>query len=212
MIAQGNLIIKLRSGNTQTLNAVWEKYKTPLLKIALLLIEDPIAAQDVIHQAFVDFAAKTHSLRITDNIARYLAVDLIRQIRKKLDRKLYEVTELDHTHPRPSAMHDNELNPAQSQQYEFLESALKHLSLDHREIIALHLFAQMKFSEIALIQNSKAKNIEAIHKQRKQSKMNFTMQNILTTPTLKKEYSQMLPQRLPRRPLRQIKHTYTSCL
>jgi len=164
MIAQGNLIIKLRSGNTQTLNAVWEKYKTPLLKIALLLIEDPIAAQDVIHQAFVDFAAKTHSLRITDNIARYLAVDLIRQIRKKLDRKLYEVTELDHTHPRPSAMHDNELNPAQSQQYEFLESALKHLSLDHREIIALHLFAQMKFSEIALIQNSKAKNIEAIHK------------------------------------------------
>ena len=90
MIEDKLLIRRLKSGDSTALARIYEKYKNHLLKIAIGLLNQRTAAEDIVHDVFVSLAQSCDKLKLSGNLKSYLAVCVAnhaRNINKKIQRK-----------------------------------------------------------------------------------------------------------------------------
>ena len=155
MLEDRRLLRRLRSGDSRALRCIYENHKDRLLTIATCLLGDLAAAEDCLHDVFVDFvasAASTAGPDVRRSLKGYLTTCLANRCRDQLRRKSQQDVPLT-KFPDPP---DTRANPAAQlidcEESTSLFSALAQLPYQQREAITMHLQADLTFRQIAHLQ------------------------------------------------------------
>jgi len=158
MIDDRQLLERLRRGDKNALRAIYARYEGALLALAGNLLDDPALAEDVLQDVLVSLVQSVHRLNIRRSLKSYLATAVVNRTR-------------DHYRRRPRQRHGpldeagrlaaDETGPVQmvirNEQTQQARAALTTLPYEQREAIVLRLHADMKFREIARLQNVSVK-------------------------------------------------------
>ncbi len=153
MIEDKLLIWKFKCGSADALRRIYEKYKDNLLKLAIPLLNETSAAEDIVQDIFVSFAQSGEKLKLSGNLKSFLATCVANRARNwNRARKLQESANPNEAELAVS----NSKRPEQwiiySEQLRRLNNALSQLPFQQREAIILHAQGRMKFKAIAELQ------------------------------------------------------------
>lgn len=148
------LIWKLKLGDKDALRQVYEKYKDNLRTIACSLLNDPYAAEDVLHDVFVSFAERVKRINIKVSLKHYLTTCVVNRVRDEFRSKQSRMVVAD----KGRLISPNSNRPDRAaiinESSRMLTKALAEIPLGQREVILLHLKDGMKFREIAKVQKT----------------------------------------------------------
>jgi DNA-directed RNA polymerase specialized sigma24 family protein len=65
--------LKCKRGSRDALGRIYQKYKTDLLILAMALLNEKSAAEDVVHDVFVTFVQSLEKFRLTGSLIRIFA-------------------------------------------------------------------------------------------------------------------------------------------
>jgi RNA polymerase sigma-70 factor (ECF subfamily) len=153
MIEDKLLVWKFKRGSSEALCRIYEKYKGNLLRLALALLNDTSAAEDIVHDSFVSFAQSSQRLRVNGNLKSYLSASVANRARNWNRAGQRRATaDLNEDMPVASSVKRPEQWIIYNEQLAQLNNALAQLSYKQREVITLHLQGGMKFRAIAKLQ------------------------------------------------------------
>lgn len=142
------LIWRLKSGNTDALGRIYEKYQSDMLAVAVNLLGDHSTAQDIVHDVFLTFAGSIHKLSIYGNLRSYLAVCTVNRCRDWIGSSK-RISSM----PADFAAQSSNLDPAgqlvASETVFRLAAAMAQVPFEQREVILLHIRGRMRFKAIA---------------------------------------------------------------
>ena len=154
------LMYEFNRGSRRALRQIYEKYKDDLVTLAVALVNDKGAAEDVVHEVFLHLAGVCGNSKLTRNLKGYLATCVAngardmncRERRRPSVAMAERAVAIDSGGPGHSAVRAEEL-------YQ-LNHCLKELPYEQREVICLHLFAGMKFRVIANVQGASINTVQ----------------------------------------------------
>jgi len=160
MLEDKRLIWQIKRGDKQALRWVYEKYKNNLLTIAVSLLHDSNAAEDVLHDVFISFAASVRQLQLRGSLKNYLIISLVNQVRDRFRKGKHHVVGLDQVGPISSDSEGPEQSAIFGEESQLLTGALAKLPFEQREVIILHLNGGMTFKEIANMQGTSISTVQ----------------------------------------------------
>jgi RNA polymerase sigma factor (sigma-70 family) len=161
MVEDRLLIWKFKHGSQEALREIYEKYRCYLLTLATALSNDVNTAEDVVHDFFVSFAQSGRKLKLDGSLKWYLATCVANRTRDKIRARQKQTAGLDETSlmcsnangPEPSAICNEELKQ--------LRSAIGQLPYEQREVVILYAKGELKFRQIARLQNVSIKTVQS---------------------------------------------------
>jgi RNA polymerase sigma factor (sigma-70 family) len=153
MLEDKRLIWELKQGDKGALRQIYMKYKDNLLTIAASLLHDTYAAEDVLHDVFVSFAAGIGRLELRVSLRNYLIASVVNRVHDRYRKKKHHVVELDKAGQIGSDSDGPVRSAIFAEELQLLADALFQLPLEQRETIIMHLNGGMKFKEIAGMQH-----------------------------------------------------------
>lgn len=161
-LREKRLIAACRRGVRGAFSELYETYVDELLTVAVHLVRDVPLAEDVVQDVFVSFARVAPTFRLTGSLRAYLAKctanqarDAIRRVKRRAESDL---TECDAIYSPGEGPLDRAI---QTEQLRQAQLALAELPYEQREAIVLRLHGQMKFREIAAVQEVSPKTAES---------------------------------------------------
>jgi len=162
MIEDKLLIWKFKRGSSDALCRIYEKYKDNLLRLALALLNDSTAVEDIVHDSFISFAQSSEHLKVGGNLKSYLAASVANRARNwNRAKKRQETTGLNEAGMIISGLKRPEQWIIDNEQFCRLNDALAQLSYQQREVIILHLQGGMKFKAIAELQGVSINTVQS---------------------------------------------------
>ncbi len=155
-----HLLKLLRHGDSSALLRLYEKYRTDLFTVALSLADDAHAAEDCLQDVFTRLAEGAADMKIRHNLKGYLISSVANRARDQLRKrtKLLEKVE-------SYGCSAGSTNPVKvligREESERLFDMLARLTYDQREVFVLHVQGEMKFREIAELQNVSIKTVQS---------------------------------------------------
>lgn len=150
------LVFQSRRGSREALTRIYEKYKADLLLLAMGLLNDKTAAEDVVHDVFLSFVRSLDRFRLTGSLKGFLLTCTANHARNwnKAQRvRLRPAGDEGGRGPSPADGRSVVQEPLESvvcnEELELLARALAELPFEQREIVMLHLHGQMTFQAIA---------------------------------------------------------------
>jgi len=160
MIEEELLKWKFKCGSRDALRRIYEKYLNNLVTLAIALLNDVGAAEDVVHDVFVSFAKGAEDFKLRGSLKAYLATCVINRARDRIRTNKRRAV-------RPAVsdlMMSDSNGPDESvicnEEGQRLNQAIAQLPDEQREVIILHLKGEMKFKEIAKLQDVSANTIQ----------------------------------------------------
>lgn len=154
------LLKLMRSGDTDALRQIYEKYRDDMFTVALSLLRDIHASEDCLQDVFVRFAGGVADLKIRRNLKSYLiscvanrARDRLRKKTIQLDCPLEELSSL-------AISSDPASNIIDCEELRRVFLAMAELPCAQREVFVLRVQGGLKFREIARIQNVSIKTVQ----------------------------------------------------
>lgn len=142
------LVIKCKRGSTEALSRIYEKYKNDMLVLAIALLNDISAAEDVMHDVFLSFTVNIEKFSLTGSLKGYLLTCVANRARNMNKTKRQQSIELNPAEP----VNSNSDEPLQAiicnEQLQQLSSAIAKIPYDQREVIMLHFQAGMTFRTV----------------------------------------------------------------
>ncbi len=150
------LVFRSRRGSREALTRIYEKYKADLLLLAMGLLNDKAAAEDIVHDVFLSFVRNLDGFRLTGSLKGYLLTCTANHARNwnKAQRVRLRSAGADGGYGPPyesggRAVADEPLETLVcNEQLEMLSGALAELPFEQREIVMLHLHGRMTFQAI----------------------------------------------------------------
>jgi RNA polymerase sigma-70 factor (ECF subfamily) len=155
------LIWRFKCGSSDALCSIYEKYEDYMLTLAVSLLNDKSAAEDVVHDVFVSFAQSAEKLRLNGNLKGYLTTCVANLARDRIRAKYRQAVELDRTKPVSSDLNGPLHSLIGDEQLQRLSYAMAQLPYEQREVITMHLQGQMTFKAIAKSQNLSINTIQS---------------------------------------------------
>ena len=152
MLQGCTLVWKLRGGDEQALRRIYQKYKNELMTAAVLLLAEPHTAEEILHDAFVSFAAGIREFHQCWRLRSHLIACIAETVRERLRLEMYQVREVERTGLAKSGSSEQEQPAAPVEQPQLLVDALAELPAAQREAIILRLQCRMSFRKIAKLQ------------------------------------------------------------
>jgi RNA polymerase sigma-70 factor (ECF subfamily) len=156
------LIWKFRSGDSNALARIYEDHRKALLRVAAGLLNQTSAAEDIVHDVFVQLAEAPDKLGLRGNLRSFLVTCVVNRARNankalRLRRtgNLEGAGELAADPPGPESW------IAADERLTKLNDALAQLPYEQREVVILHLQAGMKFRAIAKSQNVSINTVQS---------------------------------------------------
>jgi len=163
------LVFQSKRGSREALTRIYEKYKADLLLLAMGLLNDKAAAEDIVHDVFLSFVHSLDSFRLTGSLQGFLLTCTANHARNwnKAQRVRGSAGRVGSAHRFPSngeqkgghsppdegtgrALAEEPLETLVcNEQLELLSGALAELPFEQREVIMLHQHGQMTFQAIA---------------------------------------------------------------
>jgi RNA polymerase sigma-70 factor (ECF subfamily) len=156
------LIWRFRSGDGRALAKIYEDHRQNLLRIAAGLLNQASWAEDIVHDVFVQLAQSPDTLRPQGNLRSFLTTCVVNRVRnantaarRRRTGGLEEAGTLASDHPEPQRW------IIASERATKLNSALAQLPYEQREVVVLHLQADMKFRDIAKSQGVSINTVQS---------------------------------------------------
>jgi len=145
---------KLKRGNPEALARVYEKYIDAMLTLAVGLLNNRAAAEDVVQDVFLSFARSAKGLQSRGNLRSYLATGVLNRVRDRHRQLRRQAASLDASvEPvRESAGPDQAAILVEETAR--LNRAVAKLPDEQREVVLLRLKGNLKFRDIARLQQT----------------------------------------------------------
>jgi RNA polymerase sigma-70 factor (ECF subfamily) len=150
---------KLRRGSPEALARVYEKYIDAMLTLAAGLLGNRAAAEDVVQDVFLSFARSAKGLKARGSLRSYLATGVLNRVRDRHRQRQRQAVSLD-------GMADpicGSAGPAQAailvEEIARLDQAVAELPEEQREVVLLRLKAELKFRDIARLQQTSVNTV-----------------------------------------------------
>ena len=161
MLEERYLIWRFKHGSAAAFERIYEQHKNDLLKLAVVLLGDVHAAEDVVHDVFVGVARTRANLRVTGNLRSLLATSVVNRARNyRRDAYRYRDSLAKQANDDPATACQPQQWAIVSEQLQLLSEAMTQLPAEQREAVALHLGAGTSFPEIARIQNVSVNTVQ----------------------------------------------------
>ncbi len=147
MLEDRLLIFRFNLGDTRAFTRVYEKYRVELLKVAVTLLNDVQAAEDVLHDVFVTFARQSGRFQLKGSLKGYLAICVANRARDWNRSQARRQCRCVDEHPEVACNDDDPL--LTRERIVVLEQSLANLPIEQREVVVLHGMHQISFKEIA---------------------------------------------------------------
>jgi len=148
------LVLRFKGGSRTALCRIYQKYRTDLLKLAALLLNNTGDAEDTVHDVFVSFAQSADRLRLSGNLKGYLLTCVANNARNKnRANRRRQTVGMDEAEAVASESGTPEQWITYSDQLRQWSDALAKLPYEQREVVTLHLRTGMKFRQIAKLQD-----------------------------------------------------------
>ncbi len=154
MLEDQRLKWQFRRGSRDALARIYEKYLDPMLTLAMGLLNDAGEAQDVVHDVFVSFAKSAPSFGLRGSLSGYLATSVVNRVRDRHRRRCRQVMDLNGRVEPARDLPSPDDTVIYTEQAGRLSGAMAQLPDEQREVILLRLTADMKFREIAKLQQT----------------------------------------------------------
>lgn len=162
MLESRLLIWRLKSGSKEALRRIYEKYEGDLLTLAANLLVDVSAAEDVVQDVFTGFVQSIERFELRGSLKGYLATCVANRardcLRKKQRQRTIAVNEAQQVQSEADGPIQLIIN---SEELQRLRLAMTELPYEQREVIVLHLQADMKFRQIAQLQQVSIKTVQS---------------------------------------------------
>ncbi|MHC4254567.1 MAG: RNA polymerase sigma factor [Planctomycetota bacterium] len=156
MLQDKLLIIRFKRGSTEALRRIYEKYRLYLLKISAALLNDVTAAEDVVHDIFVQFAQSGNRLKLKGSLKAYLRTCVVNAVRNKVrGDQVRSYVELSEAGSIASEQNSPDKWAILKEESIKISNALVQVPFEQREVVVLHLHGDMKFRQIARLQISR---------------------------------------------------------
>ena len=161
MLEDKFLAWKLKRGNRDALARIYEKYRDDLLRLAVGLSNEKNFAEDAVHDVFLAFVRSAKQFQLTGSLKAYLATCVANRVRNANRSKQQQSIPLEEV----AALESQLKRPYQwiiyDEQFQRLTEALAKLPYKQRETVLLYLQADMKFREIAKLQDVSIKTVQS---------------------------------------------------
>lgn len=161
MIEDRLLIWKFKLGSKDALHRIYDKYAGFLLTLATALLNDVNTAEDVVHDFFVSFAQSGEKLRLHGNFKWYLATCVTNRARDIIRARKLKTVALDEADSIYSNANEPKSAAVCNEELQQLSLAMKQLPSEQREAVLLHTKGEMKFRQIAKLQNVSIKTVQS---------------------------------------------------
>ena len=154
MLEDKLLVWRFNHGNREAFCRIYEKYRDDLLRLAVSLLNEAGAAEDVVHDVFTSFIRSGGQFELTGSLKGYLATCVANRARNvnRAHRQQQNVG-LDKAGPVVSDCKRPDQWITCSEELRQLSNALAQLPYSQREAVTLYLQGGMKFREIAEFQD-----------------------------------------------------------
>jgi len=143
------LVLRCKRGSTDALRRIYERYKRDLLILAVALLKDVSAAEDVVHDVFVSFVQRLGKFRLTGSLKGYLATCVANRARNANKARRTQTVGLDAIEPVSSGSNNPHQSVVCNEELRQLSLATAELPYEQREAIMLHLQCGLRFKAIA---------------------------------------------------------------
>ena len=156
------LILRFKYGSSEALRRIYEKYRIYLLKLAVALLHDVSVAEDIVHDVFLRFAQSPDRLKLNGSLKSYLRTCVVNSARNKARAEQIRFSvNLDEIAPIVADSDNSESWMILKENSVRISNALAQIPFEQREAVVLHLHGDMKFREIAKLQNVSVKTIQS---------------------------------------------------
>lgn len=155
-----HLLKLLRQGDSSALHWLYEKYRTDLFTVALSLIHDVHTAEDCLQDVFARLAEGAADMEIRRNLKGYLISSVANRARDRLKNKAKPLGKIESIGCSASAT-DPVKVLIDREESARLFNMLMRLPYDQREVFVLHVQGEMKFREIAELQDVSIKTVQS---------------------------------------------------
>jgi RNA polymerase sigma-70 factor (ECF subfamily) len=161
MLEERYLIWRFKHGSAAAFERIYERHKNDLLKLAVVLLGETCAAEDIVHDVFVHVARTRARLRVTGSLKALLATAVVNRARNyRRDAYRYQRSRAKQEEGGSSDSFEPQQWAIVSEQLQLLSAAMAQLPYEQREAVALHLGAEMSFPEIARIQTASVNTVQ----------------------------------------------------
>jgi len=150
---------RFKRGSDEALTLIYEKYLEPMLTLAMGLLNDAGAAEDVVQDVFVSFAQSRRSFRVRGSLSGYLATSVVNRVRDHQRRLRRRGRGGEKRGQGASEAGGPEQAVILSEQATLLNVAVAELPEEQREVVLLRLKAGMKFRDIAKLQKTSVNTV-----------------------------------------------------
>jgi RNA polymerase sigma-70 factor (ECF subfamily) len=158
------LLWGLKRGDEDALRQIYMKYKDKLLTVAVYLLNDICAAEDVLHDVFVSVAKNAGDIQLRGSLQNYLIACILNGVRDQFRKDKHRKKGLEATAGVGSESDNPQQSAIFSEESRLLADALILLPLEQRETVLLHLAGGFKFKEIAQMQDLPISTVQARYK------------------------------------------------
>ena len=160
MIEDEFLKLRFKCGSKDALRRIYEKYLNHLLTLAMALLNDANTAEDIVHDVFVSFAKSTEDFKLIGNLKSYLSTCVMNRTRDQIRANQRRPMKLVESESISSDLHRPDRLVICNEESQRLNHAIAQLPDEQREVIVLRLKGEMKFREIAKLQNVSVNTIQ----------------------------------------------------
>ena len=162
MLEDKILVWRFKHGSRESFRLIYEKYADSLLSLAANLLNDKADAEDVLQDVFISFVQSIEKFHLRGSLKGYLTTCVVNRsrdyIRKNKRREKLSVNRKE----QATAVMKNPLQLAvHSEELQKLSWAITELPYEQREVIVLRLHGEMRFKQIAGLQNISIKTAQS---------------------------------------------------
>jgi RNA polymerase sigma-70 factor (ECF subfamily) len=162
LIDDAILIWRFKRGSPDALAGIYEKYRDDLLRIAGSLLNQTSSAEDIVHDVFIGFVRGRDNFRLTGSLKGYLvkcAVNRVRNFNKSKPQSANcDIDDFEQIETRQKLPEHWIIENEESR---ILNNALAGLPYEQREAVVMHTMGNMKFRQIAGLQEVSTKTAQS---------------------------------------------------
>jgi len=162
MLEDRLLLWKFKRGSRAAFRAIYEKYAGDMLTLAGNLLDDKVGAEDIVQDVFIKFVQSIGTFRLTGSLKSYLATCVANRSRDCIRRRIRQRTAMAKQAEKRAVEIKSTVHLAIcSEQLQELSDAMTELPYEQREAIALRIHGNLKFRQIAELQNASTKTVHS---------------------------------------------------
>lgn len=149
MLSDKRLVMQAKRGCRDSMLKIYDRYKNYLLTLANALLYDMASAEDVVHDVFVSFAESLEDFRLRTNLKAYLAKCVRNQALNSIRNRKIHAEKYGEIYVDDCCCDGPVQVQIKKETLSQLRQALTELPFDQREVIVLHVKADLSFRQIA---------------------------------------------------------------